>query len=413
MKKWLLVLLILVVCGAALQLVRPHIDHPPVTADIGAPPAVEAVLRKDCYDCHSNETNLAWFDQVTPANFLVAGHIRMGRAVLNFSNWDSLNKDQRLGKLYESLNQATFGVMPLSDYTRFHPQARVSPEDLAILRDYLVSITPAIHPDTAKARIADVQYAKWISDTVSSDVKPSLNGLNYITGWKNWKAISTTDRFDNFTHRIIFGNDVAIQAIRDGHTNPWPEGTVFAKAAWDQLADTTGQIRAGAYKQVEFMIKKDGQWNFARWVKGLDLAPYGKTALFTTECVNCHKPMLSNDQVFTIPNPTAIREERVITSGVDKRDGLMYTLYGNQPALAAAKAGPGHPYPAGASLSLVTWVEKEDPHWFGGNIPGKVQSVEKVTFDNDGKPVYAATEGSAPAGDRLSFILGQRASVMP
>ena len=78
-----------------------------------------------------------------------------------------------------------------------------------------------------------------------------------------------------------------------------------------------------------------------------------------------------------------------------------------------AKAGPGHGYSPGASLSLVTWVEKEDPHWFGGNIPDKVQSVEKVTFDQNGKPAYAVTEGTAPAGDRLGFILGQRASVMP
>ena len=233
--------------------------------------------------------------------------------------------------------------------------------------------------------------------------------------------MSTTDRFDNGTLRVIFANPIAVKAIRDHQTNPWPDGAVFAKAAWDQRLDTaTGQVHAGAYKQVEFMIKDKakyaatGGWGFARWVKGLDLAPYGKTALFTTECVNCHKPMQDNDLVFTIPNLTAIEGgDRVITSGVDKRQALMYTLYGNRIALMTAKAGPGHGYSPGASLSLVTWVEKEDPHWFGGNIPDKVQSVEKVTFDQNGKPAYAVTEGTAPAGDRLDFILGQRASVMP
>ena len=79
MKKWIYAAGILLICFALLQLIRPKIDNPPVTADIGAPAPVEAILRKGCYDCHSNETHLAWFDQVTPANFIVASHIRAGK----------------------------------------------------------------------------------------------------------------------------------------------------------------------------------------------------------------------------------------------------------------------------------------------------------------------------------------------
>ncbi len=61
----------LAVVGAAvflaLQFVRPRLTNPPVTADLGAPAPVEQILRTACYNCHSNETKLAWFDKVVPA----------------------------------------------------------------------------------------------------------------------------------------------------------------------------------------------------------------------------------------------------------------------------------------------------------------------------------------------------------
>lgn len=439
MKKWSLILLILIICGAAAQLIRPQIGNPPVTADISAPPEVEQVLKRACYDCHSNETKLTWFDRITPADFLVAGHIRMGRKVLNFSHWDSLTRDQRLGKLYESLNQATFGVMPLSDYTRFHPAARISDQDLEVFKNYLLSITPVIHPDSAnsaKEAAADAQYAKWIG-TAARSILPAPNGIAFPAGFENWEAISTSERFDNGTMRVIFGNDIAVKAIKEQHTNPWPDGTVFAKAAWDQVTDSTGAIHPGAFKQVEFMIRDktkyagtDG-WGFARWVKGTDLVPYGKTALFATECTNCHKPMQNNDFVFTLPiQPT---EGRVITSGIDRQSKTMFTLYGND--LAAAAARTGQPYPAGAGLYLVTWAQRPDPHWFGANIPDpdKKLSVEKVTFTANAagkvQPVYEgsgttsqAASGAAnrrlasqtgAASPRLASLLSQRVSVLP
>jgi hypothetical protein len=36
-------------------------------------------------------------------------------------------------------------------------------------------------------------------------------------------------------------------------------------------------------------------------------------------------------------------------------------------------------------LALVTWGEREDPHWFGGRIPDTVKSVEFVQADTSGK----------------------------
>ena len=66
-KKLRILLLICLVLFIALQFIRPPLDNPPVVADLNAPPEVKAILRRACYDCHSNETHLAWFDQPAPA----------------------------------------------------------------------------------------------------------------------------------------------------------------------------------------------------------------------------------------------------------------------------------------------------------------------------------------------------------
>ena len=124
--------------------------------------------------------------------------------------------------------------------------------------------------------------------------------------YKNWQVVSTSDRFDNGTMRVIFGNAIAIKAIKENHINPWPNGTIFAKIGWDKIADADGNVHTGAFKQVEFMIKDDKKyastkgWGFARF-KTPKLLPYGKTKLFATECVNCHRPESANDFVFTSP----------------------------------------------------------------------------------------------------------------
>jgi hypothetical protein len=307
-KKGLLILLLLAAGLVSIQFTGPRIDHPPVTADITVPAAVKQVLQKACYDCHSNETRLAWFDKIAPASWLVARHVKEGRQVLNFSTWDSLPPAQQKGKLFESLNQVSFGAMPLPQYTRLHPEARITAADIAVLKQYLGTlVTPSAGIDTAKQRAAAVQYAQWTQAAdAAAKVSPAPNGVPFIPDYKNWQAISSSERFDNGTMRVILGNDVAVKAIRGQQIHPWPDGAVLAKVAWNQAADKDGNVHSGEFIQVELMIKDShryastGGWGWGRW-KGMQLQPYGKNALFVTECMNCHQPMQHNDLVFTQP----------------------------------------------------------------------------------------------------------------
>jgi hypothetical protein len=61
-----LVLVLLVVFFGLIQLVPVDRINPSVESDITTSPEVKAVLRRSCYDRHSNETVWPWYSSVAP-----------------------------------------------------------------------------------------------------------------------------------------------------------------------------------------------------------------------------------------------------------------------------------------------------------------------------------------------------------
>jgi hypothetical protein len=304
---WLAAFALLVFAG--LQLVRPQIGNPPVTADLQAPPEVKQILRNSCYNCHSNETKLPWFDQIAPGYWLVAHDVKTARAHLNFSELAAQPAGKQKAVLFEAVNQIQLGAMPLPSYLHVHPGSAVTAEQIAVLRNWLNPPTPVTAAPEAEIQAADAQYAAWVpngGEPVQKQVQPEWNGVPFDPSYKNWREISSTDRYDNHTMRVILGNDVAIKAIAEHHIHPWPDGTKFAKVTFHEQPDGTGFIQTGGFAQVELMMRDSQKyastknWGYGRWL-GVDLKPYGKGANVADECVSCHTPVRQNDYVYTMP----------------------------------------------------------------------------------------------------------------
>ena len=134
LKRALFVLLALVI---VIQFVPVERDNPPVTAGIAAtntPPEVLAILRRSCFDCHSNESVWPWYAYVAPVSWLVARDVEEGRAELNFSTWGEYDAVERASKASTAIEEIEEGKMPLPKYLRMHSEARLSPEDIDRLR---------------------------------------------------------------------------------------------------------------------------------------------------------------------------------------------------------------------------------------------------------------------------------------
>jgi hypothetical protein len=118
--------------------------------------------------------------------------------------------------------------------------------------------------------------------------------------------------------------------------------------------------------------------------------------------------------------PSNPMQGKVITSWINKQNATMSTMFGNEIAVEYARTNAASQYPAGATLSVVTWGQQEDPRWFGGNIPQQVKAVEFVTVTSPGTCSYQRYEGlplkliaSEDSAGRAASLIGMRAAVMP
>jgi hypothetical protein len=100
---------------------------------------VLSILKTSCYDCHSNETNWPWYSYVAPVSFLVSGDVEKGRKRVNFSEWDKYDEKKKAKKLNGIIEVIEEGEMPLSNYIITHPEAKMDPEKIRVLKDWATS----------------------------------------------------------------------------------------------------------------------------------------------------------------------------------------------------------------------------------------------------------------------------------
>ena len=120
----------------AAQAFRIDRTNPPVQQDVAAPPEVDVLLRRACYDCHSNETVWPWYSHVAPVSWLLARDVREGRRELNFSTWDAYDTKKKTKKLKETAEEVAEGEMPPWFYVMVHRRAALSPADAERLRTW-------------------------------------------------------------------------------------------------------------------------------------------------------------------------------------------------------------------------------------------------------------------------------------
>jgi len=129
----------------AAQLVPVTRVNPPVETEAPAPPDVKAVLRRACYDCHSNETVWPWYSYVAPVSWLVADDVNHGRQHLNFSMWNRVKPEHLQKLMHDAWWEVEHDEMPLWYYLPMHPAARLSDADKALLRSWMQP-SPARRP---------------------------------------------------------------------------------------------------------------------------------------------------------------------------------------------------------------------------------------------------------------------------
>ena len=139
-KKILIGLLILLV---AIQFIRPtrnegKADGPKdVTHYLDVPENVMVILKKSCYDCHSNKTVYPWYAQINPVGLWLDNHVNEGKEELNFSDFSQYAVKKIDHKLEEITEVTEEGEMPMESYVLMHPEAKLSEDDLKVIKEWV------------------------------------------------------------------------------------------------------------------------------------------------------------------------------------------------------------------------------------------------------------------------------------
>lgn len=105
-----------------------------------APERIKGLLKGACYDCHSDETIYPKYAYIAPVSWSVKSHINEGREHLNFSIWETYNKDLKENMLSKSIQTIQGKTMPMPGYIVYHKEANLSEAERALLINYFQKI---------------------------------------------------------------------------------------------------------------------------------------------------------------------------------------------------------------------------------------------------------------------------------
>lgn len=308
--KGVLLVILIIIIGYQF---RDIVTNPPITGDFTEVPAeVKTILKNSCYDCHSNETELSFYNKLPFVAEMVRKDVEKGRKKVNFSEWDKYSEKERKSILYNILTKIKKDIMPPKNYVFMHPNAEISKGQLASIEAYINGLDKNLgikEPEKDKVEF-EKDYTTWINNRKKKKtIENAPNGIEFPEDYRNWQVVSSSFRKDHNSLRVILGNEIAIKAINENKTNPWPDGSILGKVVWNQRSDENWEaaIVPSTFIHAEFMFKDSEQykntngWGWARWV-GQELTPFGKDANFSQSCIECHTPVKERDYVFTTPS---------------------------------------------------------------------------------------------------------------
>lgn len=146
MKTFKKIVFWIFVSFAIIQFVPIDTSNKPINKSVNfidvkkSPAKVVGLLKKACYDCHSNETVYPKYAYIAPFSWSVKDHVNEGREHLNFSVWNSYNKELKESMLNKAVQTLQNKSMPLPAYIVYHDEANLSDAERKVLSNYFEEI---------------------------------------------------------------------------------------------------------------------------------------------------------------------------------------------------------------------------------------------------------------------------------
>ena len=149
MRRGLKILLIFLALFAFMQFFQPESNSGEtasgndITKVYPVPDEVLAILKKSCYDCHSNSTHYPWYTHIQPFGWWMNSHINEGKSELNFNEFGSYSARRKRSKVKAIVASIKDGSMPLVSYTLIHRDAKLNHTEMNLIINWLRQIEEA------------------------------------------------------------------------------------------------------------------------------------------------------------------------------------------------------------------------------------------------------------------------------
>ncbi len=127
--KWIGILIGAFLLAQLIPYGRAHTNPAVVAEPKWQDAATGDLVRRACYDCHSNETTWPWYSNVAPMSWLIQHDVDEGRQRLNFSEWGVI-RGERVNRIGNAIQE---GEMPPIQFTLIHPEARLTEQEKTLL----------------------------------------------------------------------------------------------------------------------------------------------------------------------------------------------------------------------------------------------------------------------------------------
>lgn len=144
------ILLVLLMIFVIIQFFRPKknlsggISQNDIALHFSLPENVQTILKRSCYDCHSNNTVYPWYNNVEPVAWWLSNHVSDGKRELNFSEFASYPAKKQYRKLRTIIETIRKNEMPLNTYLWIHKDAILTNDQQTILSNWADSLSKEI-----------------------------------------------------------------------------------------------------------------------------------------------------------------------------------------------------------------------------------------------------------------------------
>jgi hypothetical protein len=133
-------ILTLIIFLVAIQFVQPKRTNPPtipsreLSAHVYVPEQVQAMLKRGCGDCHSNQTVWPWYSHVAPISWIVTDDVNEGRRHMNFDDWEAQESAKQANDhLIDICKEITSKGMPPFSYRIAHRDTQLKTQEISAL----------------------------------------------------------------------------------------------------------------------------------------------------------------------------------------------------------------------------------------------------------------------------------------